>query len=149
MSAGLSGDEVEEVEQGLLEPAADRDGLDGAAWGGAIAPRTDAPVHSHQGPLDAAERLPEPDVGGVDRAAAGALVGAEQVVAVAEAADRRAAAAPPGLDPDPAQVEHRIADVGELPVEHAAHAAVADDQVAVAEVAVDDRGPRSGRQVLG
>src|SRR5436190_13347214 len=97
----------------------------------------------------AAILLTEPDVIRIDRAAAGLLVGAEQVVAMAEPADRRAAAEPPGPDADPAEVEQWIAEVGELPVEHAAHAAVADDQVAVAEVAVDDRGPRGGRQVLG
>ena len=73
----------------------------------------------------------------VDRRAAGRLVAGPQVLALAEAADRLVDhAEAPGGGADPAQVLHRIADVGDLPVEHGAHAVRADDQVAVAKVAV-------------
>src|SRR3954465_13139505 len=102
MSFTLSGDEVEEVEERLLDAAADRDGLDVAARPGAGAEVAQALVHAHEGPLDAAEGFPEPDVRRIDGGPAGALVGAEQIVAVAEAADGERAAEPPGRNAQPA-----------------------------------------------
>src|SRR5947209_4882936 len=119
MSGVLSGDEFEEVEERLFDPAADRDGLDVAARPGAGAEVAQSLVHAHEGPLDATEGFPEPDVRRLDGGPAGALVGAEQIVAVAEPTDGERAAEPPGLHAQPAEIEHRIAYVGELPVEDA------------------------------
>src|SRR4029079_6516041 len=91
MSVLLSGDEIEEVEQWLFDPAADRDGLDRPA---SALEGAQALLPAHESPLDAAEGFPEPHVDRVDGAAARLLVGAEQVLAVAEAADGEGAAEP-------------------------------------------------------
>src|SRR5207248_9786278 len=45
----------------------------------------------------------------------------------------------PGVDADPPQILHGIAEMGELPVQHRADAVGADDEVAVAEIAVHQR----------
>src|SRR5207237_4043989 len=96
-------------------------------------------------PLQGAEALPPADDVWVHGAPRGPLVGTEEAVTLAEAADGMVDAEAPGFDAQPSQVLHRITDVGELPVEHGAQAVGPDDQVAVAEVAMDD-GRSGGRR---
>src|SRR5205823_2219796 len=83
--------------------------------------------------------LPPPHRVGIDRHAALLLVGAEEVSVVAESSDRSLDAEAPRLDAQPAEILHRVAEMGELPVEDGADAVGADDEVAVAEITVDDR----------
>ena len=49
---------------------------------------------------------------------------------------------------EPAQVTHRVTDVGDLPVQHGTHAGRVDHQVAVAEVSVDEGHLAVGGQVV-
>ena len=85
---------------------------------------------------------------GVDGPAARGLVGGEQLLAGARAAGRERRSEPPGPHAVPAEVLHRVAEVGELPVEDAAQAVAVDQEVAEAEVAVDD-GVRGARRPVG
>ena len=56
-----------------------------------------------------------------------------------EAPDRELALSePPRVRADPAEVAHRIAEMADLPVEHAGDSLGSDHQVAVAEVVVHD-----------
>ena len=76
---------------------------------------------------------------GID-AAARRLVSGEQFLARAKAADRLVdLAEAPGIDADPAEILHGIAEMRELPVQHRAHAVGADDEIAVAEIAMHQR----------
>src|SRR5947208_15325858 len=93
--------------------------------------------HADDRPLAVPEHLPPAHRRRVDGRAAGARVGGEELLALAEAADRlRVRAEAPRAHAEPAQILHRIADVGELPVEHGAQALGTEDDVADAEVAV-------------
>src|SRR6185436_20444636 len=72
--------------------------------------------------------------------APGFLITREQVLARTKTADRLVdLAKPPGVDADPAQVLHRIAEMRALPVHHRADAVGPDDEVAVAEIAMHQR----------
>src|SRR5213078_1015541 len=104
--------------------------------------------HADDRPLPVPEHLPPARRGRVDGRAAGARVGGEELLALAEAADRlRVRAEAPRAHAEPAQVLHRIADVGELPVEDGAQALGTEDDVADAEVAVHEGlGARRGRR---
>ena len=73
-------------------------------------------------------------------AAAGVLVGGQQLAQVPHAADHTGPAEPPGRCAQPAEVLGRVARMGELPVEDGTQAAGADEQVAHPEVAVDGDG---------
>src|ERR1700757_4501601 len=59
--------------------------------------------------------------------APGGLIAREQLLARTEAADRLVdLAEAPGVDADPSQIFHGVANMGEFPVEHGAHAVGAD-----------------------
>ena len=115
---------------------------------GSMPPRKPATIEAQlDAPADHAEQLPEQQPLGLDPHATGRLVGRDQLFAGPEAAHWPLAAEAPGADADPAQVFHRIAQVGDLPVQHRAQALFADDDIAVAEVGVDQaRDRRVGRQ---
>jgi len=102
-------------------------------------------------PFQRAERDPEPQRVLVDRLPAPGPVGTQQIVDVAESADELAGdAETPRLHAQPAEILDGIAEMGELPIEHRAYAFRPDDEVAVAEVAVDELGMcRGGRQPCG
>src|ERR1700710_373731 len=89
------------------------------------------PLHhaaAHQAPAQCAHHFPEHHPIGVDLAT-GFRIAGEQILARTEAADRLVDfAEPPGVDADPAQVLHRIADMRELPVQYRADAVGADDE---------------------
>ena len=88
-------------------------------------------------PAQSAEYLPIMDRLGADRAAAAGRVAGLQLGDLAKAADRFfVIAIAPGADADPAEVSHRVAEMGAFPVEHALEAVGADQDVAVAEIAM-------------
>src|ERR1700743_856103 len=97
------------------------------------------PLHhaaAHHTPAQGAHYFPEFYARNIDFAAT-LLVAREQLLARTEATDRLFdLAPPPGVDADPPQVFHRIAEMRELPVQHGPDAIGADDEIAVAEVAV-------------
>src|SRR5260370_16121898 len=99
-------------------------------------------------PLHVAERLPEADVRWIDGNAAGALICGKEVLTRSEATDRPAAPEPPGADAKPAEIHHRIAKLGQLPIEHAADAVFTNDQIAHPEVAVHHGLAGGARQML-
>ena len=96
-------------------------------------------------PLERAEHLPPVQRGPVDHLARRGLVGADELVDRPEPADPGLGPEAPGAHAQPAEVLERIAEVGQLPVEDGAQPVGPDDEVAVAEVAVDDRVAGAGR----
>src|ERR1700710_1757118 len=91
---------------------------------------------AHHAPAQRAHHFPEVHARWVD-AAASRFIAGEQLLACAESADRIVELAKtPGVDADPAQILHRIAEVRELPVQHRTDAVGAYDEVAVAEIAM-------------
>src|ERR1700683_4107833 len=101
--------------------------------------------HAGAAPPDGAEHLPPADRLAVDRRTADALVPGEQVLVGADPADWFIPAEAPSAHAQVAEVLHRVAAMDELPVEHGPDPVLADDQVAVAEVAVEHHlGARSG-----
>src|SRR5207302_1317006 len=69
--------------------------------------------------------------------AARGLIARKQLLARAKTADGLVdLAETPGIDADPAEILHGIAEMGELPVQHRANAVGADDEIAVAEIAM-------------
>ena len=78
-------------------------------------------------PLEIPERFPEPNVRGINRKSARAFVCGIQIFTRSESSDRGRAAETPRSDAEPAQILHRIAALSEFPIEHAAHAVIADD----------------------
>ena len=85
--------------------------------------------------------------------AAGAGIAGQQRIERAKTTDRPLhLAEAPGRDADPAQVSHRVAQVGQLPIEHADQRATrrhqVDHQVAVAEITMHQPGHTVGRGVL-
>ena len=90
-------------------------------------------------PFQGAEHLPEGEVLGRDDPAAGCRVGGEQLLGRPESSGALLdVAEAPRLHAEPAEILDRVAEVRELPVEHGAHALRADDEVAVAEIAVHE-----------
>src|SRR5579885_1786395 len=137
-------DEVEKIPQRLFDTPADCGALD--------TDLLDAPGSQEQAidrPFDVAERFPEPHVRGIDRVAACLLICGEEIIARAETADRPRAAEAPGPDTEPSQVLHRIANLSQFPIEHAADALLADDKIAGAKIAVQHRDAMAARRVLG
>ena len=135
--------QVHAVDLALRAAPADRRTLDGSVRAGAIALRHAEAAHR---PPERAEHLPALDAVGIDALARDRLVAGEQVLVVAEAADRQVAAPEaPRVGADPAQVAHRVADVRGLPVEHGDDAGGRHHDVAVAEVVVHQRRLRSLR----
>src|SRR5258706_3911767 len=100
------------------------------------------PLHhaaAHHAPAQRAHHFPEFYPLGID-ATAGRLVSGKQLVARAKAADRLVdLAKSPGIDADPPKILHGIAEMRELPIEHRAQPIGADDEIAVAELAVHQR----------
>src|SRR5699024_5567296 len=112
-------------------PPADGGQLDRAAHPAGVGDR----LHdAHDPPLQRAEDLPPPQRLEVDVVA----VPGGQLLVGPEAADGQVDAEAPRLHAEPAEVLHRVAGVGQLPVEDGPHALGTDHEVAVAEVAVDD-----------
>ncbi len=95
-----------------------------------ITPHLRVPSTSHQ------RRAPRSTVGARRR-----LVGGHQVVARGDAASGERRSEPPGPHAEPTQVLQRVAEVGQLPVEDGPQALGVDEEVAEAEVTVDDRAP--------
>src|SRR5581483_3186822 len=123
-----------EIPQRLFDSPPDRASLDSDFLYAAH-----AEPEASGGPVDASERCPEADVGGIDRLASRLFVGFEQFLAPAEASDREFAAEAPRLYAQPSEILHRIADLPYFPIEDEADSVVlSDDHVADAEVAVDD-----------
>src|SRR5438132_12351715 len=88
---------------------------------------------AHDAPAQRTHHFPEHHSDRIDLAA-GFLIAREQFLAGAETADRLVdLAEAPGVDADPAEILHRIAEMRELPVQHRADAIGADDEVAVTE----------------
>src|SRR5579862_306352 len=103
----------------------------------------------HDSPLEVTEDLPETHVPGVHRTPAGILVGAEQIIAHPDSADRLLVVAEtPRTHADPPEILHRVADMGKLPVENGAHAFGAEDDVADPIVSVHDDAFVAVRQAL-
>src|ERR1700761_4606160 len=72
--------------------------------------------------------------------AASSLIARKQLLARTKAADGLVdLAKAPGVDADPTEILHGIAEMGELPVEYRANAVGANDEVAVAEIAMHQR----------
>ena len=74
----------------------------------------------------------------VDRPPARGLVGGDELVDRPEAADLERFTEAPCLEAEPGEVLERVADVHELPVDDRVQAGGSDDDVADAEVAVDE-----------
>ena len=130
-----TGEQAEHVPLVLAHPPADGGELHRAGRPAQVAPRLHDADHA---PLERAERLPPAQGLEVDRPAAGRLVGRRQLLAGGHAAGRQRRAEPPRPHAEPAEVLHRVAEVGQLPVEDRPQAVGADEEVAEAEVAVDD-----------
>src|SRR4051812_37409926 len=94
---------------------------------------------AHHAPLQRAQDLPPADDVGVDGPARRLGIGREQVVVVAEPADGTVDTESPRLHTQPPEILHWVAEMRQLPIEDGAQTIRADDEVAVAEVAVNDR----------
>ena len=134
------GQQEQEVVLDLAHPAADGGQLDRADHPGQVGRGLD---HADDPPLERAQHLPPVQRVAVDDLARGGLVRPDQLVDRPEPADPRLGPEPPGPHAQPAQVLERVAAVGQLPVEHRPQPVGSDDEVPVAEVAVDDRVPRA------
>src|ERR1700704_5834477 len=94
---------------------------------------------THHAPAQRAHHFPERDACRID-AAAGRLVAGKQLLARSQPADGFInSAEAPGIDADPAEVFHGIAEVCELPVQYRAHAVGADDEIAMAKIDMHQR----------
>src|SRR5579871_3741776 len=103
---------------------------------------------AHYAPSQRAHHFPERHAIRIDVAAC-RLVAREQFLARAESADRLVdLAEAPGVDADPAEILHGIAEMGKLPVEHRAYAVRADDEIAMAEIAVHQRHLRRRARIM-
>src|SRR5215218_5131665 len=130
-------DELEEIPLHLRDPPSQRRQLHRADRALEVREGLDLADHT---PLQRAHRLPEAELDRVDVAPAGGPVRREQIVHGSEAADALIGhTESPRLHAQPAEVLDRVAEVRELPVEHGSDAVRADDEVAVAEVAVHER----------
>src|SRR5258705_6015635 len=100
------------------------------------------PLHhaaAHHAPAQRAHHFPEFYALRID-AAPGGLIAGKQFLARTKAADRSVdLAKAPGVDADPAEILHGIAEMRQFPVQHRAHAVGPDDEVAVAEIAMHQR----------
>src|ERR1700675_4970953 len=96
------------------------------------------PLHhaaAHHAPAERAHDFPEFHAIRIGMTA-GCLISRKQILARTETADRFInLAKAPGIDADPAEILHRVAEMRELPVQHRAPAVGADDQIAWAETA--------------
>src|ERR1700691_4294430 len=95
-------------------------------------------------PAQIAEDLPKACRFGIDGDPAGPFVCAEEILASPEPADRLLIVAEsPGAHAHPSDVLHRIAEMGQFPIEYRAHAFGTENDVADSVVAVDQRFSRS------
>src|SRR4051794_25028353 len=103
-----------------------------------IRPQT-KPLHhaaAHDAPAQRAHHFPEHDACWIGPATGGFVAG-EQILARTETANGFVdLAEAPGVDANPAEILHRVAEMRELPIEHGAHAIGTDDEVAMAEIAM-------------
>src|SRR6202011_2961996 len=94
---------------------------------------------AHHAPAQRAHHFPEFYAVGID-AAARRLISGEQLLPRSEPADRSVdLPKTPRIDADPAQILHGIAGMREFPVQYRAHPLGADDEIAVAEIAMHQR----------
>src|SRR5262245_4505599 len=105
---------------------------------------------AHDAPAQRTHYLPEHHAIRVDLAAR-LFVTRKQILAGAKTADGLVdLAKAPGVDADPAEILHGIAEMRDLPVQHGSHAVGADDEIAVAEIAMHQRClARCARIVIG
>lgn len=100
-------------------------------------------------PPERAENLPELHVLGRNPFTRHPLVATHQVGVGAKATDRQLAAAkPPGVRTNPAEIAHGIADMGDLPIEHGNDTVGRHHQVAVTKVVVHQGWLGLGRQMF-
>lgn len=142
----LHAEQQEQVVLGLTDASADGGQLHrtarAAQVGGALQ-RADHP------PAQRAQDLPPVRRLTIDGGAAGSLVGIVEDVAFGQPGHREAVPEAPGPHAEPSEVLERVSEVGEFPVEHGDQSRVIDEEVAEAEVAVDDPGSHRWRAVLG
>src|SRR4051794_12710036 len=94
---------------------------------------------AHDAPAQRAHHFPEFDTRWIDLPPS-RLIAGEQLLTRAKAADRLVdLAKAPGVDADPAEILHGIAEMSELPIEHGTDPVGADDEIAVAEIAMHQR----------
>src|SRR5262245_25215875 len=105
---------------------------------------------AYEAPAQRTHHFPEHYAIRIDLAAR-LLVTRKQIVAGAKAADRLVdLAKAPGVDADPAEILHGIAEMSDLPVQHGPHAVGADDEIAIAKIAMHQRRlARCARIVIG
>ena len=133
------GEQAEQVPLVLAHPPADRGQLHRAGRPAEVAPRLHDADHA---PLERAEHLPPAQRLEVDGRAAGRLVGRRQLLPGGHAAGGQRRAEAPRPHAEPAEVLHRVAEVGELPVEDRPQPVGSDEEVARAG---GRRGPRAAR----
>ena len=134
-------EELEQVPLDLGRPAPDHGVLERAGVAGVLEDGDDAPAQR-------AEQLPPGQRLGVDRHAGMALVGGGELRAGAEPG--RGPVGPveaPRAHAQPAEVLELVTRVRELPVEHRGQPLAVDEQVAHAEIAVDEAARARGRPV--
>src|SRR6202158_4383818 len=91
---------------------------------------------AHHAPAQRAHHFPEFYAVGID-AAARRLISGEHLLPRSEPADRSVdLPKTPRIDADPAQILHGIAGMREVPVQHGANAVGADDEIALAKIAM-------------
>src|SRR5690348_11751073 len=100
-----------------------------------MAPRLE---HAGAAPPHRPEHFPPANPLAIDGAAADALVTPEQVLVGTEATDRTVAAEAPGPHAEVAEILGRVAPMDELPIQHGPDPVLSHDQVAEAEVAVQN-----------
>src|ERR1700743_389038 len=94
---------------------------------------------AHDAPAQRAHDFPELYPRRIETAAGGHIA-RKPFLARAEAAHGMVdLAEPPGINADPSEILHGIAEMREFPVQHRAHALRADDEIAMAEIAVHQR----------
>src|SRR5664279_939873 len=94
---------------------------------------------AHHAPAQRPHHFPEFHPLGIGAAACRRIAG-KQLLARSETADRFVdLAEAPGVDAHPPQILHGIAEMRQFPVQHRAHAIGADDEIAVAEIAMHQR----------
>src|SRR5258707_10101112 len=95
---------------------------------------------SNYSPTEIAEDFPEPSRFGIDGSSARFLVRAEEILTRGKSADRfPIIAEPPCPHAHPSDVLHRIAEMGEFPIQNRAHAFGSENHIADPIVAVHQR----------
>src|ERR1700759_1653559 len=103
-----------------------------------IRPKAEALHHAaaHHAPAQRSHHFPEFYARRINGPAR-FLIAGEQFLARTKTANRLVdLAKAPGVDADPAEILHRIAEMRELPVQHRTHPVGPDDEIAMAEIAM-------------